>query len=188
MRVIAGRARRLPLKTVEGMATRPTTDRIKETLFNMIQSMVPGHRFLDLYSGSGAIAIEALSRGAREAVLVERQPAALACIRENLKTTRLEADARVMAADVGTALRQLDKEGAPFDIIFMDPPYDGGHEREALQFLASSALAGPDTVIIVEAALATDFSYLGDLGLRMERSKEYKTNKHVFISKGELKP
>ena len=84
MRVIAGSARSLPLKTLEGMDTRPTTDRIKETLFNMIQSEIPGCRFLDLYAGSGAIAIEALSRGAKEAVLVENSKAACACIRENL--------------------------------------------------------------------------------------------------------
>ena len=81
MRVIAGSARRLALKTVEGMATRPTTDRIKETLFNMLQNQIPGRRFLDLFSGSGAIAIEALSRGAREAVLVENQAAAVATIK-----------------------------------------------------------------------------------------------------------
>ena len=80
MRVIAGSARSLPLKTLEGMDTRPTTDRIKETLFNMIQSEIPGCRFLDLYAGSGAIAIEALSRGAKEAVLVENSKAACACI------------------------------------------------------------------------------------------------------------
>ena len=89
MRVIAGSARSLPLKTLEGMDTRPTTDRIKETLFNMIQSEIPGCRFLDLYAGSGAIAIEALSRGAKEAVLVENSKAACACIRENLAFTKL---------------------------------------------------------------------------------------------------
>ena len=87
------------------MATRPTTDRIKETLFNMLQNQIPGRRFLDLFSGSGAIAIEALSRGAREAVLVENQAAAVACIRENLRTTRLEDRAQVMACDVEAALK-----------------------------------------------------------------------------------
>ena len=90
MRVIAGSARRLLLKTIDGLDTRPTTDRIKETLFNMLQNDIPGCIFLDLFSGSGAIGIEALSRGAREAVLVENNPKAVSCIRENLKTTKLE--------------------------------------------------------------------------------------------------
>ena len=81
MRVIAGSARRLTLKTIEGMDTRPTTDRIKETLFNMIQNDIYGCTFLDLFSGSGAIGIEALSRGAKEAVFVEKNPKAADCIR-----------------------------------------------------------------------------------------------------------
>lgn len=88
MRVIAGSARRLTLKTIEGMDTRPTTDRIKETLFNMIQNDIYGCTFLDLFSGSGAIGIEALSRGAKEAVFVEKNPKAADCIRDNLKAAR----------------------------------------------------------------------------------------------------
>ena len=90
MRVIAGSARRLLLKTVEGMETRPTTDRIKETLFNMLQNDLYGARFLDLFAGSGAIGIEALSRGAKEAVFVDKGDGQISCIRENLKTTHLE--------------------------------------------------------------------------------------------------
>ena len=86
MRVIAGSARRLLLKTVDGMETRPTTDRIKETLFNMLQNDLYGARFLDLFAGSGAIGIEALSRGAKEAVFVDKGDGQISCIRENLKT------------------------------------------------------------------------------------------------------
>ena len=186
MRVIAGSARRLALKTVEGMATRPTTDRIKETLFNMLQNQIPGRRFLDLFSGSGAIAIEALSRGAREAVLVENQAAAVACTRENLRTTRLEDRAQVMACDVEAALKRLEAGGEAFDIIFMDPPYDRELERRVLTYLSDSCLADEDTLIIAEASLDTDFSYLGSLGFELLREKTYKTNKHVFVSKGEL--
>ena len=96
MRVIAGSARRLNLKTIEGLDTRPTTDRIKETLFNMINPRLPGSSFLDLFSGSGGIGIEALSRGAAQAVFVEQNPKAVECIRENLSTTRLEERAVVM--------------------------------------------------------------------------------------------
>ena len=95
MRVIAGKAGSIPLKCLEGINTRPTTDRIKETLFNMISDQIPGCSFLDLFSGSGAIGIEALSRGAEKAVFVEKNRAAVNVIRENLSKTGLEADARV---------------------------------------------------------------------------------------------
>ena len=96
MRVIAGTARRLPLKTPKGKETRPTTDRIKETLFNMLAPLVPGSRFLDLFAGSGQIGIEALSRGADYAVFVEQGREAAECIRENLAFTRLEPKARLI--------------------------------------------------------------------------------------------
>ena len=100
MRVIAGSARRLLLKTIEGMDTRPTTDRIKETLFNMLNTQIPGCTFLDLFSGSGAIGIEALSRGAKQAFFVESNPEAVSCIRENLSRTHLEEGALVLNCDV----------------------------------------------------------------------------------------
>ena len=95
MRVIAGSARRLQLKTVEGMETRPTTDRIKETLFNMIGADLIQTQFLDCFAGSGGIGIEALSRGASKAVFIEKNPKAVECIRQNLKTTHLEEKALV---------------------------------------------------------------------------------------------
>ena len=96
MRVIAGKARRLPLKTIEGLDTRPTTDRIKETLFNILQNDLYDIRFLDIFSGSGGIGIEALSRGAKEAVFVENNRAAVRCIQDNLKFTHLEQQATVL--------------------------------------------------------------------------------------------
>ena len=108
MRVIAGSAKRLQLKTIEGMDTRPTTDRIKETLFNMLQPEILDCSFLDLFAGSGAIGIEALSRGAKEAVFVEQSSRACSCIRDNLKTTRLEDGAQVMESDVLFALKRLE--------------------------------------------------------------------------------
>lgn len=181
MRVISGSARRLTLKTIEGCDTRPTTDRIKETLFNMIADCIPHSRFLDLYSGSGGIGIEALSRGAACAVFVENNPKAADCIRENLRTTRLEPDAVVMVCDVLTGIMRLEGEGQPFDVVFMDPPYGLELERKVLEYLSQSHLIDADTTIIVEASLKTDFSYLESMGLRVWKTKEYKTNKHVFI-------
>lgn len=182
MRVIAGSAKRLQLKTLDGMDTRPTTDRIKETLFNMIAPYLYDCCFLDLFSGSGGIGIEALSRGAREAVFVEKNPKAMACIKDNLKFTKLDGKALTLTKDVMTALYQLEGEKV-FDYIFMDPPYDQDLERKVLEYLAESSLVYEDTVIIVEASKETSFSYLEELGYSLIKEKIYKTNKHVFIER-----
>ena len=166
------------------MDTRPTTDRIKETLFNMLQNQVPGSLFLDLFSGSGAIAIEALSRGAKMAVMIDNNPKAAECIRENLRTTRLEDRAMVMNCDVITGLKRLEGRNYRFDIVFMDPPYNHQLERTVLNYLADSPMVTEDTLIIIEASLETDFGWLEDSGYHLIKSKEYKTNKHVFAGKG----
>ncbi len=173
MRVIAGSARRLLLKTIEGMDTRPTTDRIKETLFNMLQYEIAGSSFLDLFSGSGAIGIEALSRGARRAVFVEQNPLAVSCIQDNLETTHLKERALIMKKDV------------PFDFIFMDPPYRCEAERRVLSYLWDSALAGPGTLVIIEAAKETGTDWIPAMGWEIRKVKTYKTNKHIFAAKGE---
>ena len=181
MRVIAGTARRLQLKTLDGMDTRPTTDRIKETLFNMISAELYDSNFLDLFSGSGGIGIEALSRGAKEAVFVDKGDGQISCIRENLKTTHLEEKARVMSADVTEAVRRLDRDGKSFDFIFMDPPYRMDLPKKVLEALKDTCLADEETLIIAEEALDVDFSWAGALGYEIVKIKEYKTNKHVFL-------
>lgn len=183
MRVIAGSARRVQLQTPAGMETRPTTDRIKETLFNMLQPYLCDCHFLDLFSGSGAIGIEALSRGAEQAVFVEMGQEPLRCIRNNLKNTKLEGQAKLLAMDVMTALQQLDQQGEPFDIIFMDPPYRMEWERKVLEFLLQSKIVDEDTLIIFEASLDTDLSYISDMGYTIHKIKKYKTNMHVFLYK-----
>ena len=180
MRVISGSARRTVLKTVEGMDTRPTTDRIKETLFNMISGYLCDSSFLDLFAGSGAIGIEALSRGAREAVFVESSPKAAECIRENLKRTSLTERGYVMIQDVISALAALDGK-KQFDYIFLDPPYRCDWERKVLAKIADSNLLSPDALIIVEAAKVTDLSFAEEYGYQMIKEKVYKTNKHIFL-------
>lgn len=183
MRVIAGKARRILLDTPEGLATRPTTDRIKETLFNMINRELPDAVFLDLFAGSGAIGIEALSRGCRRAVFVEQDKKAVFCIEANLKRTGLSADAEVFKADVAGALSRLAAKGEAFDIIFMDPPYRMGFAREVLAQLAGSAVCGEKTLVVFEEALETDISFVEECGFRTVKEKCYKTNKHVFVRK-----
>jgi len=184
MRVIAGEARSLPLKTVRSLDVRPTTDKIKETLFNILMPYLNGCRFLDLFAGSGAIGIEAISRGAREAVFVENSRPAQTCIEDNLAFTKFTDRSRLIKSDVFTALRRLEGQGA-FDVIFMDPPYDGGYEKEVLRYLKDSSLTSPDTLIVVEASRETDFSYLDRWGYQIVKDKLYKTNRHIFLKKGQ---
>lgn len=178
MRVIAGTARSLRLKTPEGMDTRPTTDRIKETLFNMLQPYLPDGIFIDLYSGSGGIGIEALSRGAKHAYFVENNRNALSCISQNLQFTRFADQATVLRQDVLSALPGIHEKEA--DVIFMDPPYHHEYEKQVLQLLRNTPYVTRNTLIVIETSLDTDFSYLHEMGFYMEKEKRYKTNKHVF--------
>ena len=181
MRVIAGTARSLPLKTPAGMDTRPTQDRIKETLFNVLQNDVPGAVFVDLFSGSGGIGIEALSRGARKAYFVDNSPKSLACIQENLVFTKLADKSIILKQDVVTALTSIfEKE---VDIIFMDPPYDNGHEERVLAVLQGVRYVTEDTLIIVEASLRKNMEYAEDFGFEIIKEKKYKTNKHIFLKR-----
>lgn len=185
MRVIAGSARSLKLEAPEGMDTRPTTDRIRETLFNMIQFQLPDCRFLDIFSGSGAIGIEALSRGAREAVFIENGKAALTCIEKNLIHTKFLEKAVILKQDAFVSLQalELSKNKEPFDIVFMDPPYHMELERKVLEYFTVSSLITEDTLIIFEAALDTDISYLNQLGYDLIKQKIYKTNQHIFVKR-----
>ncbi len=181
MRVIAGKARRILLKTMDGLDTRPTTDRIKETLFNIINTRLADCDFLDLFSGSGAIGIEALSRGAKSAVFVENNKAAVTCIRTNLKNTNLNSAAEILQLDAVASIRALELQGKVFDVVFMDPPYNQLIEKTVLELLQNSSIIYCNTIIIVEASLETEFDYLENTKFRMIKQKEYKTNKHLFI-------
>ena len=183
MRVIAGSARRIPLKTVKGDDVRPTTDRIKETLFNILQPEIPGCRFLDLFAGSGGIGIEALSRGAERAVFADRNREAVRCIRENLAHTKLAERAEVLQGDALSVLRQLEARREAFDLVFLDPPYASGVLEEALAVLAGSSLLAEGALIVAETGLGRDLTFLAPLALAAVREKRYKTNQHIFIRK-----
>ena len=184
MRVIAGKARRLPLKATPGLDTRPTIDRIKETLFNIINPDIPGCAFLDLYSGSGSIGIEALSRGARVSFFVENNAKAVKCIQENLAFTRLAEDAVVMQKNVLSAINELSLKKQHFDIVYMDPPYHLGLEEETLKALETSGIIDEDSLVIVEADKNNRLEFLSDTNFEIIREKDYKTNKHFFLKLG----
>ncbi len=180
MRIIAGSRRSLPLKAPKGIDTRPTQDRTKETLFNILRDDVYDARFLDLFAGSGAIALEALSRGASHAVMVENAREAVSCIRQNISFTRFEDCAELMECDVLTALKRLEGQ-PPFDIIFMDPPYRLGIEPQVMLILSEARYVTEDTIVIVEAALDTPTDFADKNGFDIYRTKDYKTNRHIFM-------
>ena len=180
MRIIAGSARSIPLKTIPGLETRPTSDKTKETLFNVLQADVPGAYFLDLFAGSGQIGLEAISRGARYAVFVENGRKAAACIQDNISFTKFDEQCKLVTSEALTAIRTLEGKYR-FDIIFMDPPYRKELEKDIFFQLSSSNLLKEDSIIVVEAALDTDFDYLDEYGFEIYKIKSYKTNQHVFI-------
>lgn len=179
MRVIAGVARSLPLKTPKNMDTRPTTDRVKETLFNILQPYLSDCVFIDLFSGSGGIGIEALSRGAKKSYFVEQEKEACECIVENLKFTKFTENGVLLRQDVFSALYHIFEKEA--DVIFMDPPYGKEYEKKVLDALKDVKYVTDNTVIVIEADRQTDFSYAEKMGFEIFKQKVYKTNQHIFL-------
>lgn len=186
MRVIAGIARSVPLITPRGLETRPTSDKIKETLFNMLQGYTEGANFLDLYAGSGQIGIEALSRGAEFAAFVEKSDEAVKCIKANVDKTKFADKSMILKLEVLSGIRTLELEKKRFDIVFLDPPYNQGLEQGILTALVGSAILNDEVIIIVEASKNTDFSFVDYLGLKIVKDKIYKNNRHLFLRKNNL--
>lgn len=181
MRVIAGKARRLPLSCPAGMDTRPTKDRIKETLFNIIQNDIPGAVFIDLFSGTGAIGIEALSRGAKKAYFIDKSKNAIDCIKDNLTFTKLIDDATIIGRDAVDSLYSIHEEHV--DLVFIDPPYSNDLEKKVLDTLLTFDYIDSSTLIIVEADIQTSLEEYENRGYQIEREKLYKKNKLIFLRK-----
>lgn len=151
MRVIAGTFRSRPLRTLRGLTLRPTSDRLRETLFNILGAAVEDCTFIDLFAGTGAIGIEALSRGAQHAVFVENHAAAVKLIRINLKSLGIADEAEILAMDAIRGLKQLALQEARTDFVFLDPPYARAEEyQRVLEFIASANLLAPSGVVIAE--------------------------------------
>ena len=184
MRIIAGQYRSRPLKSLPGMDLRPTSDRLRETLFNVLgsASSLEGSVWLDLFAGTGAVGIEALSRGARQVFFVESERKHARLIRENLQALRIGDGFDVYESDVASALRGLEAAGVTCDFCFLDPPYQmrGAYER-TLEFLGESRMVGTTTIVVAEHEkrydLAQEFGALeryrklvqGDAGLSLYR-------------------
>lgn len=176
MRVIAGKARSLQLKTPKGLNTRPTLDRIKETLFNILQNDIPGCVFVDLFAGSGAIGIEALSRGAIKAYFIDNNKEAIGCINDNLLFTHLNEDAVVLSGDFLSSLHMINENH--IDIIFADPPYEALYEDKILDILYNLKGVDENTIIIIEAKIDNK---INNNNYEIIKEKIYKTNKHIFL-------
>ncbi|MHB8170018.1 MAG: 16S rRNA (guanine(966)-N(2))-methyltransferase RsmD [Thermincolia bacterium] len=172
MRVITGRAKGRKLKAPKGMNTRPTSDRVKEALFNVLGEKVDNARFLDLFAGSGNVGIEALSRGAVEVVFVEQHPQALKVIRENLHLTGLQGHAQVISNDSIRVLDSLGRQEAKFDLIFVDPPYLKGYENGVLEKVNHHRLLAEGGILIIESSKRDKLP--GEVGeIELNRSQHY---------------
>lgn len=147
MRVIAGEARGRKLSSLDGEQTRPTTDRVKESVFNIVMPYIRSANALDLFAGSGALGIEALSRGAAWCTFVEKSREALSIIRKNLEDTKLKERATVTMQD---ALSFLENTEKTYDLIFLDPPYDGGFYEPVLETIAKRGLLEKDGAVVLE--------------------------------------
>ena len=152
-RVVAGKCKGTVLEAPKGDATRPTTDKVKEAIFSSIQMRVPDSAFLDVFSGTGQMAIEALSRGAEKAVLIDQAGPSLRAIGNNLTKTHLKEDARVIKMAYHEALRLLGRDKESFDIIFMDPPYAMAekYSRSVAELIAEYGLLRDGGIFIVES-------------------------------------
>lgn len=181
MRIIAGTCRSMPLKTPQGMGTRPTQDRIKETLFNIIQDYIPGCVFVDLFCGSGGIGLESLSRGGRISYFAENDRKVIPILRDNINFTKMQDKAVVIQGDARDAVLRIHEKQV--DVVYLDPPYGMDLERGVFSNLSSSSFITEESIIILETNLDTDHSYLGDMGLEIYREKRYKSNRHLFIKR-----
>lgn len=174
MRVITGKARGVVLKTPDGMATRPTTDRVKEAMFSIIQFEIPTARVLDLFGGTGQLGIEALSREAKSAVFVDERKDACRLIRENLQRTKLESFGRVVRSDYMAYLKSCREK---FDIIFLDPPYAEVFLENSLKMITEIDILQSGGIIVTERPLGKElpWNFPG-----FTRSRDYKYGKTLI--------
>ena len=150
MRVLAGALKGRRLETPRGATTRPTADQVRIALMDTLAPRLPGARLLDLFAGAGGVGLEALSRGATHATLVERDARAVAALRGNVETLGLTAHTRIERRDVRAALERLAREEARFDIVFLDPPYDEDAVRPTLERLGALPLVIADGIVIAQ--------------------------------------
>jgi 16S rRNA (guanine966-N2)-methyltransferase len=150
VRVIAGALKGRRLVTPRGPRTRPTADQVRIALMDTLTPWLPGARVLDLFAGAGGVGLEALSRGAAHATFVERDPRALAALRQNVETLGVRARARLVRGEVGREIGRLAAPDEPFNIVFLDPPYEAGLTEATLARVAAAAWVAPGTIVIAQ--------------------------------------
>jgi len=170
VRIVGGEARGRPLRAVPGRETRPTADRVRQSLFDALGQRMDGLGVLDLYAGTGALALEAVSRGAARAVLIESDARACAAILHNVANLRYEDRCRVLRAELPAALRQL--QGERFDLVFSDPPYDQRAAQGTLEALIASGVLAPGARIVLETDRREPFP-VAPAGLRLADDRRY---------------
>ncbi len=172
VRIISGTARGRKIETREGMETRPTLDRVKEAIFGSVQFQIPYADVLDLFSGSGNLGLEACSRGAKTAVLNDRDAACTAIIKRNAETLGFSDRVRVLNLDYAAAIERLTADGASFDLAFLDPPYREGISADAVKRLFESGLIRENGLVILEHA--SELVPKDEPGIyRVKRSKKF---------------
>ncbi len=176
MRIITGKARGKKLVTLEGESTRPTGERVKEAVFSMIQFDIEGRRVLDLFGGSGQLGLEAISRGAEGAVILDASPEAVEIIKTNAKTTGLFDKCRISVMEYEAFLKRSAGKEA-FDIIFLDPPYKSGFMPRALELIARGQIAKKNAIIVCESADGNVFGGSDELEAKYEVMRASKYSK-----------
>lgn len=183
MRVISGFARGKKLVSLEGMDTRPTLDRVKEALFNILQFDIQGKNVLDLFAGSGAIGIEAISRGAKSATFCDNSTDAIKIIKINIKNTRSIEKATVLNKDFAQALEFLANKNSVFDIIYLDPPYKTEFASIAIDKILELNLLSKDGTIILETDDASKIETIKRDGIKIFDKRKYGRALLIFIRK-----
>jgi 16S rRNA (guanine966-N2)-methyltransferase len=183
LRVISGRLKGKKLFALKGLALRPTSDRVKEAIFDLLQKFPPGEKVLDLFAGTGALGIEALSRGAKRAVFVEENYRSGEVLRRNVEACRLTDQAEVVIREVGAGLKVLGERGVAFDLIFLDPPYGKGLACRTLQALSGNPIVSPETLIVTEHSPQEDLASIPSLE-RIDWRKYGGTEVSFFRPKG----
>lgn len=185
MRVISGRSRGKKLIAVEQESTRPTLDRVKESLFNKLQGEIQDSIVLDLFAGTGALGIEALSRGAKEAVFVDNHVEAVKVIKKNIENTKNLDKSIVINNDYNLALKKLSDENKKFNIVFLDPPYKSNLAYQALQKIIMSDLLTEDGTVIIETDdIKKEEEILNVQGIEIFDKRKYGSVWLIFIRKG----
>ncbi len=179
MRVISGKARGITLNAPKNDDIRPSLDRYKEDVFNIMNLKVYDARFLDIFAGTGAIGIEALSRGAKQVCFVDNNEKSINIIKSNLKKTKLIENNLILQYDYKRALEKLN--GQVFDIVYLDPPFNKNLELECIKEVIYRELLSEDGSIVCESSIDTDLSAVTELGLDIYKVKKYKYCKFTFM-------